>query len=83
MSNFIQVTDLAGTKRLINTAWIEEVWDTDDGATIYFAFNCPNAIDQDSLRVKESYAEIKDRIFGVYSVDFGKLETRCEDGKVD
>jgi hypothetical protein len=64
MAKFIEVTDVSDTKRLINTAWIEEIWDsghtkTIEGATIYFAFNCPNGVDQDSLCVKESYEDIK------------------------
>ena len=63
MNNFIEVTDLVGIKRLINTDWIEEVWEGDN-ATIYFAFNCPNGVDQDSLVVKESYSKIKSMIWG-------------------
>lgn len=58
MAKFIEVTDLAGTKRLVNTAWIEEIWEGDN-ATLYFAFNCPNGVDQDSLVVQESYEDIK------------------------
>ena len=57
MSNFIEVTDLEGRKRLINTDWIEEIWDGAN-ATIYFVFQIENLGDQDSLVVKESYAEI-------------------------
>ena len=56
---FIEVTDIDGRKRLINTDWIEEIWDNGDYSTIYFAFNCPNGVDQDSLVVNESYEEIK------------------------
>ena len=62
MAKFIEVTALDGTKRLINTAWIEEIWDGEDGADIYFAFSCPNAVDQDYLRVQESYVEIQNAI---------------------
>ena len=62
MNNFIEVTDLDGRKRLINTDWIEEIWDGDN-ATIYFAFQEKSAVEQDSLVVKESYAEIKRMIW--------------------
>ena len=62
MAKFIEVTDLDGRKRLINTAWIEEIWEGDN-ATIYFAFNCPNGGDQDSLVVQESYKEIKMKVW--------------------
>jgi uncharacterized protein YlzI (FlbEa/FlbD family) len=62
MNNFIEVTDLDGRKRLINTAWIEEIWEGDN-ATIYFAFQADNMVDQDYLVVKESYAEIKKMIW--------------------
>ena len=58
MAKFIEVTDLDGRKRLINTAWIEEIWEGEN-ATIYFAFQADNMVDQDSLVVKESYEEIK------------------------
>ena len=63
MRNFIEVTDLSGSKRLINTDWIEEIWEGDN-ATIYFAFQGENMVDQDSMVVKESYAEIKRMIWG-------------------
>ena len=56
--SFIEVTDLDGRKRLVNTDWIEEIWEGDN-ASIYFAYNCPSGVDQDSLVVKESYSEIK------------------------
>lgn len=62
MAKFIEVTDLYGRKRLINTAWIEEFWEGDN-ATIYFAFNCPNRFDQDSFVVQESYEEIKMKVW--------------------
>jgi uncharacterized protein YlzI (FlbEa/FlbD family) len=63
MAKLIEVTDLDGRKRLVNTAWIEEIWEGDN-ATIYFAFNCPNGVDQDSLVVQESYEEIKMKVWG-------------------
>ena len=63
MAKFIEVTTLDGTKRLINTAWIEEIWEGDN-ATIYFAFQADNMVDQDSLVVMESYEEIKMKVWG-------------------
>ena len=63
MAKFIEVTDLDGRKRLINTAWIEEIWEGDN-ATIYFAFQADNMVDQDSVMVKESYEEIKMKVWG-------------------
>lgn len=63
MAKFIEVTDLDGRKRLINTAWIEDIWDGEN-ATIYFAFQAENMVDQDSLVVQESYAEIKMKVWG-------------------
>ena len=63
MAKFIEVTALDGTKRLINTAWIEEIWEGDHAA-IYFAFQAENAVDQDSLAVMESYEEIKMKVWG-------------------
>lgn len=63
MAKFIEVTALDGTKRLINTAWIEEIWEGDH-AVIYFAFQAENMVDQDSLAVMESYEEIKMKVWG-------------------
>lgn len=58
MEHFIEVHINEG-KRLINLRWVEEIRENPDGcATIYFAFNCPNTIDQDYMKVDESYNEI-------------------------
>lgn len=58
MEQFIEVHIKEG-KRLINLRWVEEIRENKDGrATIYFAFNCPNSIDQDYMNVDESYNEI-------------------------
>lgn len=61
MAKFIEVKTLDGAKRLINTAWIEEIWEGDN-ATIYFAFQADNMVDQDSLVVKESYDEVLQKV---------------------
>ena len=58
MEQFIEV-HIKGEKRLINLRWVEEIRENQDRcATIYFAFNCPNSIDQDYMKVDESYNEI-------------------------
>lgn len=63
MAKFIEVTTLDGAKRLINTAWIEEIWEGDNAA-IYFAFQAENMVDQDCMVVMESYEEIKRKVWG-------------------
>ena len=63
MKQFIEV-HIKGEKRLINLQWVEEIHKNPDGsATIYFAFNCPNSIDQDYMKVDESYNEILSEIW--------------------
>lgn len=58
MAKFIEVTDLGGTKHLINTHWIEEIWDSEEGAWIFLGFSVPHAEEQDYVRTKESYGEV-------------------------
>ena len=63
MERFIEV-HIKQEKRLINLRWVEEIHESPDGcATIYFAFNCPNAIDQDYMKVDESYNEVFRKIW--------------------
>ena len=64
MAKFIEVTnDCDGKKMLINLAWVEEICQGATGlVTIYFAFNCPDCIEQDYIHVKESYEEIKRKV---------------------
>ena len=58
MEQFIEV-HIKKEKRLINLRWVEEIHENTDGcATIYFSFNCSNSIDQDYMKVDESYNEI-------------------------
>lgn len=65
MPKFIEVTGRDGVKRLINVNMIEEVQaDEEGGATIYLAFNCPNAFDQDYVRTRESYSQIERMLLG-------------------
>lgn len=58
MAKFIQV-HCNGQARLFNLDWIEEIRDgKDDGSIIYFAFNLPNCIYQDSCGVDEKYDDL-------------------------
>ena len=62
MKGFIEVTDDIKT-HLLNVKHIEEVWKDKNGKyTIYFAFNIPDAVEQDYVTTFESYDEIKRRI---------------------
>lgn len=59
MKGFIEIVDKDGIKHLLNVRYIEEVREQDVGCgTIYFAFNFPNAIEQDYFYVSQSYDEI-------------------------
>lgn len=68
MSKFIEV-HVNGKRRLINKDWIEEIIEEPAfcktmcaGATIYFAFCCPNSTDQDYIKPDESYIELQSLI---------------------
>lgn len=54
MNNFIQV-HIDGRRVLINLAWVEQIIAEERGTVIYFAFNIPDAIEQDYMVVDESY----------------------------
>lgn len=58
MADFIEVHQL-GKPRLVNLDWVEEIWPTENGTQIYFAFTCPDATSQDFITADESYDEIK------------------------
>lgn len=59
VKGFIEVTGQKdNSKRLINIWHVEEVADN----YIYLAFNSPNSIEQDYVRCKETYEEIKQKI---------------------
>ena len=57
MNKFIQV-HVNGVAHLINLAWVEEITQGNHGTTIYFAFNIPDALEQDYLVVDESYEDL-------------------------
>ena len=63
MTNFIEV-HCDGERRLVNTAWIEEIWEENSHkATIYFAFSATNDYAQDFIKTDETYSEVKEKIF--------------------
>lgn len=69
MADFIEVHQL-GKPRLVNLDWVEEIWPTENGTQIYFAFACPDATSQDFIATDESYDKIK-RIIAYQRVERG------------
>ena len=64
MAKFIEVTTNS-EKVLINTRWVQDIHSTENGeSVIYFAFNAPNAYEQDHIVVDESYEEVKMKVWG-------------------
>jgi hypothetical protein len=64
MAKIIEITTPDDKKVLVNTRRIEQIEGTDSGTAIYFAFNIPNAYEQDYLYTKESYEEVKMKVWG-------------------
>ena len=64
MAKIIEVTTPDGDKWMVNTRWIEQIKKEEHGTTIYFAFNIPNAIEQDYMQTIESYEEVKMKVWG-------------------
>ena len=63
MVEFIVVHE-NGEERMVNLAWVEEVRpDENNNATIYFAFQSVNCIEQDYIKADETYNEIKSQIW--------------------
>lgn len=58
MADFIEVHQ-HGKPRLVNLDWVEEIWPTENGTQIYFAFTSPDATSQDFITTDESYDKIK------------------------
>ena len=69
MADFIEVHQL-GRTRLLNLDWVEDIWPTENGTQIYFAFIRPDAVSQDFTTIDESYDEIK-RIIASQRVERG------------
>ena len=64
MAKMIEVTAFDGKRWLINTAWIEMISEDEIGTTIYFSFSLPNSDEQDYIRTKEGFEEIKTKVRG-------------------
>lgn len=64
MKGFIEIKARErGLRRLVNIRHIEEVWEEREGScTIYLAFICPDAADQDYIETCQSYEEIVEMI---------------------
>lgn len=59
MAEFIEV-HYKGERHFVNVNWIEEICENcDNKVTIFFAFTIPNGLEQDSLKVDETYEQIK------------------------
>lgn len=58
MADFIEV-HRQGEPRLVNLDWVEDIWPTETGAQVYFAFTNPDGVSQDFITTDESYDKIK------------------------
>ena len=59
MANFIELVERrSGRKVCVNVRYIEQVIADDYGCAVYFAFNCPDAVEQDFISTKMSYDEV-------------------------
>lgn len=59
MSKFIELCDKNGKRHYMNINYIEEVAECENGGcVIFFAFNCPNATEQDYIEVQKEYDEV-------------------------
>lgn len=58
MADFIEVHS-NGSPRLVNLAWVEEIYPSQNGAQIYYAFSVPDGTEQDFFTADESYEEVK------------------------
>ena len=58
---FLDICDTKGVRHLVNLRYIEEIVEAEDGGGcwIHLAFNCPNAVEQDYIRVNESFETMK------------------------
>lgn len=57
MNKFIEVT-VKGQRVLVNLDHVEDIRDSDGECVIYYAFTCPDAIDQDYIKPDQSYDEV-------------------------
>lgn len=61
MAKFIEVHQ-QGNPRLINLAWVEDIWPAEDGTQIFHAFSAPDAAAQDWFLANESYEKIRELV---------------------
>lgn len=61
MAKFIEVHQ-QGKPKLINLAWVEDIWPAENGTQIYYAFSEPIAEAQDWFLADESYEEIRELV---------------------
>lgn len=69
MAEYIEVHQ-EGKPRLVNLDWVEDIWPTENGTQIYFAFTSPDTTSQDFITTDESYDKIK-RIIAYQRVERG------------
>lgn len=64
MNGFIEIKPAGGGgRRLVNIRHIEEIIENADGAcTIYLAFICPDAVEQDYIDTNYSFEQMVDMI---------------------
>lgn len=58
MRNFI-VVHVKGKERIVNLAWVEEIWEDFGHAVIYFAFQGEGYTEQDHICTDETYSAVK------------------------
>lgn len=58
MADFIEVHQ-QGKPRLVNLDWVQEIYPSQCGAQIFYAFSVPGGANQDFFTADESYDEIK------------------------
>lgn len=64
MKNFI-VVHAEGKEILVNLAWVEEIRAEDNKTTIYYAFQCSTAYEQDYIIIDETIEDIKKQLGGL------------------
>lgn len=63
MSKFIAVHE-NGKERLVNTHWVEDIWEHDGRAMIYLAFQNKETTEQDHIWTDEKYEDVKGMVMG-------------------
>ena len=59
MSKFIELVDSGGRFHFVNVDYIEDVVKIGvNECEVYFAFNCPNACEQDYIKPQQTYDDV-------------------------